>query len=67
MVSVFAISRIVLRHQLCRKKILGNVVHNEAAKATFETLNSRMNFAPVLLIHNARHNTNFVVATDARK
>ena len=35
---------------MCRKNLPGNVVHTEATKADFETLESRMIFALVLLI-----------------
>jgi len=51
MLSLFIISRIVLRHKLihmCRKLFPGNVVHIEATKAAFETLKSCMIYAPVL-------------------
>ena len=43
------------------------MVHTEATKADFETLKARMIFAPLLLIPKARHDAEFVVATDAIK
>ena len=52
---------------MCRKNLLGNVVHTEATKAGFETVKSRMISAPVLLIPKMRHDAEFVVAIDASK
>jgi hypothetical protein len=49
---------------MCRKNILGDVVHTEATKDAFETLKARMILALVLLIPKARHTAEFVVATD---
>ena len=53
--------------EMCRKNLPGNVVHTEATKAALETLKTRMIFAPVLLIPKARHDAEFVVATDVSK
>ncbi len=52
---------------MCRKNLLGNVVHTDVTKADFETLKSRMTLAPVLLIPRMGHKAEFVVATDASK
>ncbi len=45
---------------MCRKNLLGNVVHTEATKVTFETLKARMIFAPILLIPKAGHDVSKV-------
>ena len=52
---------------MCRKNLHGNVLHTEATKTDFETLNSRMISAPVLLIHKRGRDSEFVVVTDASK
>ena len=51
--------------KVCRKKLHGNVVHIEATKVAFETIESRMISAPLLLIVWAEHAAEFDVATDA--
>jgi hypothetical protein len=40
---------------MCRKHILGNVVHTEATKDAFDTLKSRVISGPVLLIPKMGH------------
>jgi hypothetical protein len=52
---------------MCRKNLLGNIVHYEATKDTFETLKARMISTLVLLIPKAGHNAKCVVAADASK
>ncbi len=52
---------------MCRKNLPRSVVHTETTKVAFETLKSRMIFAPVLLIPTMGHKAEFVVATDASK
>ncbi len=52
---------------MCRKNLPSNVVHTEATKVAFETLKSRMIFAPILLIPRMGHEAEFGVATDASK
>ncbi len=53
---------------LCRKSLPGRVVHCDATKAAFETLNARMISAPLLLIPKSGQDAEFIVATtDASK
>ena len=52
---------------MCRKNLLGNVVHTEAAKTTFETRKTRMILEPILFIPKMGHEPEFVVATDDSK
>jgi hypothetical protein len=52
---------------MCRKSLPCNVVPNEATKAAFESVKSRMSSAPHLLTPKIRHETEFVVETDSSK
>ena len=52
---------------MCRKNLRGNVVHTETTKDAFETLKSRMTFAPVLLIPSMGHEAELVVEANASK
>jgi hypothetical protein len=52
---------------MCRKNLLGYVVHTDATKDAFEALKARMIFALVLLTPEAGHDAEFVVATDSSK
>ncbi len=52
---------------MCRKNLLGKVVHTKATQTSFETLKSHMISAPILLISMMEHEAEFVVATDASR
>ena len=52
---------------MCRKKLPENVVHTETTNIAFETLESRMISAPVVLIPSMGHEAEFVVAIDGSK
>ena len=53
---------------LCRKLLPGRVVvHSDNAKASFETLKARINYAHVLLIPKSSPEAELVVTTDASK
>ena len=52
---------------LCRKYLLGRVVHSDTTRAAFETLKTRMISALVFLIPRSSQDAEFIVATDASK